>query len=76
MLEIQEIISNIKSILKLHSGVEKIYDKEVASVLDITVDRLANSKKRGAIPYREILLWCHDTGVDAEFIFFGTKTEV
>jgi len=76
MLNMLGVIKNIKSVLRLHSGLQKIYDKEVATALKIAPTKLAQAKKRDSILFEEILTWCHDTGVDADFIFFGTKTEV
>ena len=76
MLDVLSVIKNIKSILRLHGGLRKIYDKEVATALKVTPTKLATAKKRNSLLYEEILTWCHETGVDADFIFFGTKTEV
>ena len=76
MLDMLGVLKNIKSVLRLHSGLKKIYDKEVATVLNITQTKLAIAKKRDSLLFKEILTWCHETGVDADFIFFGTKTEV
>ena len=76
MLDILGVIKNIKSVLKLHSGLKKIYDKEVATALKVTPTKLATAKKRNSLPLEEILVWCHETGVDADFILFGTKTGV
>ena len=76
MLDMLSVIKNIKSILRLHSGRQKIYDKEVANALKIPTTKLATAKTRDSLLFEEILIWCHETGVDADFIFFGTKTEV
>ena len=76
MLGVKAVIENIKSVLRLHSGSKKIYDKQVAFALKVTPNILATSKKRDSHLYTEILNWCHETGVDADFIFFGTKVEV
>ena len=76
MLGMLGVIKNIKSVLRLHSGSKRILDKEVAKALNIAPTKLAQAKKRDSLFYEEILTWCHETGVDADFIFFGTKTGV
>ena len=76
MLGVKAVIDNIKSVLRLHSGSKKIYDKQVAEALGVSPTIFATSKSRNSHLYAEILNWCHETGVDADFIFFGTKVEV
>jgi hypothetical protein len=63
------IIDRIAAILEPHSQ-ERVYDKEVSAVLRIHPVTLAAKKKRNSPPIKEILLFCHRTGLDPMKILF------
>ncbi len=52
---VNDIIELIKDLISLDIGMRKVYDKDVAEVLDISPSQLASSKSRNTIPYIEIV---------------------
>ena len=63
----------IIEILKVHVAdgrSDKVYDKDIATLLDISQAKFATIKKRNSIPYAEILKFCKQEDLSCCDIFF------
>lgn len=69
MKEINEILNRIKE----NHIIEK--DKEVADILGISQQNLANCKKRNSIPYKEIISYCEYYKISMSYILTGKYQE-
>ena len=49
---------------------QKIYDKDIAALLNISQAQFATIKKRNSIPYLQILEFCKREGLSCCEIFF------
>ena len=69
-----KIIQNIKTILfnlqLVHK--EKVYDKDVATMLRIPPNTLTTMKSRNQIPYKELMEFCFRNAVEVKVLFYGT----
>jgi SOS-response transcriptional repressor LexA len=70
-----EIIEEIKNILSAEYGNKKIFDKDVAKVLGITPMNFATMKKRGKIPFLELLDFCAKKSISINWILYGQSPE-
>ena len=69
MKSFQEIIATFKVELKTDKK-KKVFDKDIASLLNIEPSRFATLKKRDSTPFVEILEYCHKEKICADKIFF------
>ena len=58
MLCINEIIEKLRDVLSSERDNGKVFDKEIANVLDLTSVNFATMKKRNSIPFSNILDFC------------------
>ncbi len=58
MIIVHEIIERLKDIISKDSDNKKVFDKDIATELDITQVNFATMKNRGKIPYDKILDFC------------------
>jgi len=58
MNNFNEIIEKIKDIISNEMPNGKVFDKDVAAELGISQATFATMKKRGAIPFRELMEVC------------------
>jgi hypothetical protein len=70
MRDFRQIIDILKERMSLISTKERIYDKDVAEVLNISQSKFATIKKRNAMPYVELLLYCKRENICCSEIFF------
>jgi len=49
---------------------KKVYDKDIAALLNISQAQFATIKKRNTIPYLQILEFCKEEGISCCEIFF------
>ena len=70
MLGISEIIERIKDILSNELGQKKVYDRDVAAALGIRPENLSMLKKRGRIPYQEILDFCAKRKININWLLY------
>ena len=70
MNNFNEIIEKIKDIISSESETGKVFDKDVASELGISQATFATMKKRGAIPYKELMEFCARRKISINWIFF------
>ncbi len=70
MNNFNEIIEKVKDIISSESESGKVFDKDVASELGISQATFATMKKRGAIPYKELMEFCARRKISINWIFF------
>ena len=51
-------------------GSKKVYDKDIAALLDISQAQFATIKRRNSIPFAQILEFCHREEINCCEIFF------
>ncbi len=69
MRDFQSIIYVLKEQVSDGSS-EKIYDKDIAKLLNISQSKFATIKKRNSTPFVAILEYCHKEGLCCSEIFF------
>ncbi len=70
MNSFNEIIEKIKDIISTESSNGKVFDKDVAAELGISQATFATMKKRGAIPYKELMEFCARRKISINWLFF------
>jgi len=76
MIDFYEIIERIKDIVSTKKIGGKVYDKDVAMELGIAQATFATMKKRGSIPYREIMEFCARRKISINWLFFDQPAEM
>ena len=76
MVEFSEIIERMKDIISTKKIGGKVYDKDVAAELGIAQATFATMKKRGSIPYREIMEFCARKKISINWLFFDQPAEM
>ena len=76
MIEFNEIIERLKDIVSSKKIGGKVYDKDVAAELGIAQATFATMKKRGSIPYREIMEFCARKKISINWLFFDQPAEM
>ncbi len=70
MNNFNEVIEKVKDIISNESPTGKVFDKDVAAELGISQATFATMKKRGAIPYKELMEFCARRKISINWIFF------
>ena len=70
MRDFRQIIVVLKERLLATSVKERIYDKDVAALLNISQSRFATIKKRNTTPFVELLQYCQKENICCSEIFF------
>jgi hypothetical protein len=70
MNNFNEIIEKIKDIISTESPNGKVFDKDVAAELGISQATFATMKKRGAVPYKELMEFCARRKISINWMFF------
>lgn len=70
-----DIVEEIKSIISDEFAPKKIFDKDVASVLDISQMNFATMKKRNKIPFNELLDFCAKRSISINWLLYGQSPE-
>jgi len=76
MVDFHEVIEKLKDILSTKKIGGKVYDKDVAAELGIAQATFATMKKRGSIPYREIMEFCARKKISINWLFFDQPAEM
>ncbi len=71
MLDINEIIEKLRDVLSSEKSSGKIFDKEIASALDITTVNFATIKKRNSVPFSNILDFCALKKISINWLLYG-----
>lgn len=70
MLPFEEIVERIKDILSKEIGEKKIYDKDVARALGLRPEHLSMLKKRGKVPFKELLDFCAQRNISINWLLY------
>ncbi|MEA3290147.1 MAG: S24 family peptidase [Campylobacterota bacterium] len=71
MLDINEIIEKLRDVLSSEKKDKKIFDKDIATALDITSVNFATMKKRNSIPFSSILDFCALKKISINWMLYG-----
>jgi SOS-response transcriptional repressor LexA len=71
MLIVDEIIEKLKDILSADGKNGKVFDKDVASSLDLSQANFATMKNRGKIPYLNILDFCAKKKISINWLLYN-----
>lgn len=75
MKNLSEIVYDIKTIIQPEVEGIKVFDRDVADALGISQMAFATMKKRGKIPYKEIMDFCAIRKISVNFLFFNQSPE-
>ncbi|PLY08421.1 MAG: LexA family transcriptional repressor [Arcobacter sp.] len=75
MQNYNEIIDKLKDILSEEVGNKKIYDKDVATALEIKHDTFRKQKSNNKIPYLEIMSFLAKRNISINWFFFNQLPE-
>ncbi len=70
MNQFVDIIEKVKDIISNEVDGGKVFDKDVAKELGISQATFATMKKRGAIPYKELMEFCARRKISINWLFF------
>ncbi|WP_415406709.1 LexA family transcriptional regulator [Sulfurovum sp. CS9] len=76
MLILGEIIEKLKDVLSESKVGTKVFDKDVATALNIPQATFATMKKRNSIPYEEILEFCALKKISVNWLFFDQAVDM
>ena len=76
MLILGEIIEKLKDVLSESKTGNKVFDKDVATALNIPQATFATMKKRNSIPYEEILEFCALKKISVNWLFFDQAVDM
>jgi len=75
MKSFSEIVEEIKDIISSDIPGKKVFDKDVASALDITQMNFATMKKRDKIPFEELLNFCAKRSIAINWLLYDQSPE-
>ena len=76
MLILGEIIEKLKDVISEHTVGKKVFDKDVATALNIPQATFATMKKRNSIPYEEILEFCALKKISINWLLYGQEIQI
>jgi phage repressor protein C with HTH and peptisase S24 domain len=77
MLVFSEIIEKLKDVISEQAKKgKKVFDKDVATALNIPQATFATMKQRDSIPYREILEFCALKKISVNWLFFDQAVDM
>ena len=71
MLQVSDIIEKLKDILSQEENQTKVYDKDVATALEISQANFATMKTRNKIPFSSILDFCAIKKISINWLLYG-----
>lgn len=75
MKSFSAIVEDIKNIISSDFQNKKIFDKDVANVLNIPPMNFATMKKRNKIPFTELLDFCASKSISINWLLYGQSPE-
>lgn len=69
------IVEEIKNIISIDFSPKKVFDKDVAEVLEISQMNFATMKKRNKIPFTELLDFCAKKCISINWLLYGQSPE-
>jgi len=76
MMNLGEIIEKLKDVISEKKITGKVFDKDVATALNIPQATFATMKKRNSIPYEEILEFCALKKISVNWLFFDQAVDM
>ncbi len=76
MVDFGEIIEKLKDVISTKKIGGKVFDKDVAMELGIPQTSFATMKKRGSIPYEELMQFCASKKLSINWLFFDQPVEM
>lgn len=76
MLILGEVIEKLKDVISETTRGKKVFDKDVATALNIPQATFATMKKRNSIPYEEILEFCALKKISVNWLFFDQAIDM
>jgi len=76
MMNLSEIIEKLKDVISETKIGAKVFDKDVATALNIPQATFATMKKRNSIPYEEILEFCALKKISVNWLFFDQAVDM
>ena len=76
MLLLGEVIEKLKDVISETTRGKKVFDKDVATALNIPQATFATMKKRNSIPYEEILEFCALKKISLNWLFFDQAIDM
>lgn len=70
-----EIVEEIKSIVSAEIKSKKVFDKDIADILNISQMNFATMKKRDKIPFGELMDFCATRSISINWILYGQSPE-
>ena len=74
MDEFKQILQRIKEFLLQNEP--KVTERLIAQKLDINPEYLSRCKAKGHIPYEKVVNFCHQNGLDINYILYGSSARV
>lgn len=71
MLRIGEIIEKLRDVLSSEKDTGKVFDKDIASALELTSVNFATMKKRNSVPFSNILDFCAIKKISINWLLYG-----
>ena len=75
-MNLGEIIEKLKDVISETKIAGKVFDKDVATALNIPQATFATMKKRNSIPYEEILEFCALKKISVNWLFFDQAVDM
>ena len=76
MMNLGDIIEKLKDVISETKAGGKVFDKDVATLLNIPQATFATMKKRNSIPYEEILEFCALKKISVNWLFFDQAVDM
>jgi len=76
MLVLSEVIEKLKDVISEKMIGKRVFDKDVATALNIPQATFATMKKRNSIPYAEILEFCALKKISVNWLFFDQAIDM
>jgi len=76
MLVLSEVIEKLKDVISQTMIGKRVFDKDVATALNIPQATFATMKKRNSIPYAEILEFCALKKISVNWLFFDQAIDM
>jgi len=70
-----DMVEEIKSIVSPEFAPKKVFDKDVAEILEISQMNFATMKKRDKIPFSELLDFCAKRSISINWMLYGQSPE-
>ena len=75
MQNYNEILEKLKDILSKELGNKKVFDKDIAQVLNINYDVFRKAKQYNRVPYLEIMQFLAERNISINWFFFNQLPE-